>query len=130
MSGEIESTARGHLAADAVIKTVHGNQVAELRLAVGVRRKDAAGEWQNHHTDWVDVSVWNYLASTVASLRKGTLVVVTGLLTPGAYISAAGEAVATTKIMASAVYVVPRAPRTEDAPGPVDFSKLLADAPF
>lgn len=133
MSGEIETTARGHLAADAVIKTVHGKNVCELRLAVGVRRKDSAGDWQELRTDWVDVSAWNYLAGTLATLKRGTLVVVIGTLTPGAYLSQAGEAVPTTKILASAVYVVPRPPRDAVAVpdrGAVDFAQLLNTPAF
>lgn len=121
MSGEIESTVRGYLAADAVLKTVHSNDVCELRVAVGVRRKDTDGTWQDVRTDWVDVAAWNRLAADCLGLRKGDLVECRGSLTPGAYISRDGEAVATTKLMARAVLVVPRAPKTEAAnwPAPV-----------
>lgn len=116
MAGEMETTARGHLAADAVVKTVHGKEVAELRLAVGVRRKDASGEWQNHHTDWVDASVWGRFVAAVATLRKGQLVEIRGLLTPGAYLNKDGEAVAVSRMLASSVTVVPRAPRSDASP--------------
>lgn len=115
MSGEIEVTVRGYLAADAVVKTVHGNQVCELRVAAGVRRKDSAEVWQDIRTDWVDVSAWNRLAADCVALRKGEHVEVRGTLTPGAYISRDGEAVATSSVMARTVLTVVRAPKTDAA---------------
>lgn len=113
MAGEIQATVRGHLAADATLKQVNGNDVAELRVAVGVRRKDTSGEWQDVRTDWVDVAAWNYLAGGAATLKQGQLVEVAGLLVPGAYISTkTAEAVPATKLIASSVCIVARAPKT------------------
>ena len=115
MSGEIEATVRGYLGADALVKTVHNNDVCELRVAVGVRRKDASGDWQDVRTDWVDVAAWGYLAADVAHLKKGDKVECRGAFVPGAYISRDGEAVASSKLVASAVLLVPRAPRDSAA---------------
>jgi single-strand DNA-binding protein len=112
MSGEIEVTARGHLAADAVVKTVGAELVAELRLAVGIRRKDAAsGDWSDVRTDWVDVSVWGWNVAAVRQLLKGQLVEVRGRLTPTAYLTKAGEAAPSLSISARSVLIVPRAPQ-------------------
>lgn len=111
MAGEIEATIRGHLAADAVVKaTPDGKEVAELRVAVGIRRK-VNDVWTDIRTDWVDVSAWNSLVGGVATLKKGQLVTVTGILTPSAYLSKEGEAVPSTKLIASMVAVIPRAPQ-------------------
>lgn len=115
MSGEIEATVRGFLGADALVKTVHGNDVCELRVAAGVRRKDAAGDWQDVRTDWVDVAAWGYLAADVAHLKKGDKVECRGAFVPGAYISRDGEAVPSSKLVARAVLVVPRAPRDPES---------------
>lgn len=111
MSGEIEGTARGHLAADAVVKVVNGQEVAELRMAVSVRRKDSKGEWQDHRTDWVDVTCWGSRVGGAATLVKGQLVEVRGSLTPAAYIDKGGEAQPSTKLTARSVTVVPRPPK-------------------
>lgn len=111
MAGEIEATIRGHLAADAVVKaTPEGKEVCELRVAVGVRRK-INDVWTDVRTDWVDVSAWNSLVGGAATLKSGQLVTVTGILTPGAYINKVGEAVPSTRLIASLVAVVPRAPQ-------------------
>ena len=123
MSGEIEATVRGHLAADAVVKTTpSGKPVAELRLASGVRRPDpkAEGEWIDVRTDWLDVSVWGYGVEAVASLVKGQLIEVRGRLTPGAYLNNHGEPRVDLKLTAEAVLVVPRAPR-KDVSDPTPF---------
>lgn len=117
MSGEIEATVRGYLGADALVKTVHGNDVCELRVAAGVRHKDAAGEWQDVRTDWVDVAAWGYLAADVAHLKKGDKVECRGAFVPGAYINREGEAVPSSKLMARAVLLVPRAPRAASGIG-------------
>lgn len=120
MSGGIESTIRGHLGAAAVVKTVHESTVCEFRVAVSVRRKDAAGEWQNIRTDWVDVACWGRLAADTAALGSGVLVEVRGVLSPGAYLNRDGEAVATSKLTAYAVLTVPRAERETASAGAFD----------
>lgn len=112
MSGEIEATARGHLAADAVVKMAGTSEVCELRIAVGISRKDAAtGGWVEVRTDWIDVSVWGFRIPAVSKLTKGTLVEVRGRLTPNAYLTKAGEAAASLSLSTFEVLVVPRVPQ-------------------
>ena len=111
MSGEIEVKARGHLAADAVTKFVQGEEVVELRLAVGVRRKDGSGEYVDLRTDWLGVTVWGYAAKGASTLCKGQLVVVEGRLKPGAYLSSTGEAAVSLELSCTSVLTVPRLPR-------------------
>lgn len=126
MSGEIEATVRGYLGADALVKTVHDNEVCELRVAVGVRRKDSSGDWQDLRTDWVDVAAWGYLAADVAHLKKGDKVECRGAFIPGAYINREGEAVPSSKLMARAVLLVPRAPRDPREPAlPDGWNEIL-----
>jgi single-stranded DNA-binding protein len=119
MAGEIEATVEGHLAADAVVKLVGDKEVAELRIAVGVRRPDSAGSWSDVRTDWVDVSVWGFSVGGAATLKKGQLVRVSGRLTPAAYISKTGEAQASLSLSTlDRVLVVARAPQLATAGTP------------
>jgi single stranded DNA-binding protein len=111
MSGEIEATARGHLAADVEVVYVNGQEVGRFRLAVGVRRRDANGEWQSVRTDWLDVSCWGNLVGRISQLRKGAHVEVRGRLAPGAYLDKNGTAQPSTRITASSVTLVPAAVR-------------------
>lgn len=115
MSGEIEATARGHLAADAEVVQVNGQEVARLRLAVGVRRRDDAGVWSDVRTDWLDVSCWAGLVGRVAQLKKGAHVEVRGRLAPGAYLNSSGEAVPSTRLTAASVTIVPALPKASAA---------------
>ncbi len=73
-------TVVGRLGGDPTLKPVHGDRVAEFRLASTSRRKD--GEtWVDVHTNWFSVEAWgDFAAHVVASLRKGDLVVVLGRL--------------------------------------------------
>lgn len=112
MAGEIETRLRGFLSADADVKhTSGGREVVELSVAVNVtKRPQQDGDpWIDVRTDWARVSVWGALAASVRELKKGTLVVVEGRLTPGAYISGEGEAKPSTDVTADAVFIVPRA---------------------
>lgn len=117
MSGGIQTTIRGHLGAAAIVKTVHDSNVCELRVAVQTSRKDSDGVWQKIATEWVDVAAWGRLSSECEDLQKGQLVEVRGVLTPGAYISRDGEAVATSKLTAYAVLLPASVARTETAAG-------------
>jgi single-strand DNA-binding protein len=73
-------TVVGALGGDPTLKSVHGDRVAEFRLASTARRKE--GEtWVNGHTNWFSVEAWGDFAQHVAaSLRKGDVVVVLGRL--------------------------------------------------
>ncbi|WP_045306374.1 single-stranded DNA-binding protein [Saccharothrix sp. ST-888] len=59
--------------------TQAGNGVAKIRLAFNSRKKDAAGNWIDGDTLWIDGTVWQHLAENCAeSLTKGMEVLVTG----------------------------------------------------
>lgn len=73
-------TVVGRLGGDPTLKPVHGDRVAEFRLASTSRRKDG-DTWVDVHTNWFSVEAWgDFAAHVVASLRKGDLVVVLGRL--------------------------------------------------
>ncbi len=73
-------TVVGKLGGDPTLKSVHGDRVAEFRLASTARRKEG-DEYVNGHTNWYSVEAWGDFAQHVAaSLRKGDLIVVLGKL--------------------------------------------------
>lgn len=110
MTGEIEVQFEGHLGADAAVKRAGDAEVVELRVAVGVRRRDAAGEWNDVRTDWVDVAGWGRLVGSLSGLKRGQRVSVRGVLVPGAYLTKAGEAANGDRVVARSVGVIPPAP--------------------
>lgn len=116
MAGEIEVTARGFLGADAETRTIDGRELVELDVAVNVTRRpdDESKDWPVIRTDWVRVSVWGHRARHVATLKKGTLVVVEGTLKPGAYLGSDGAAHPSVDVVARNVYTVPRAVRAAE----------------
>lgn len=73
-------TVVGRLGGDPMLKSVHGDRVAEFRLSSKPRRKE--GEtWVDGTPNWYSVDAWGDFAQHVAaSLRKGDLVVVLGKL--------------------------------------------------
>ncbi|WP_354260285.1 single-stranded DNA-binding protein [Agrococcus sp. UYP10] len=73
-------TVVGRLGGDPMLKSVHGDRVAEFRLSSKPRRKE--GEtWVDGPPNWYSVEAWGDFAQHVAtSLRKGDLVVVLGKL--------------------------------------------------
>ncbi|MFA4840762.1 MAG: single-stranded DNA-binding protein [Agrococcus sp.] len=73
-------TVVGKLGGDPTLKSVHGDRVAEFRLASTARRKEG-DEYVNGHTNWYSVEAWGDFAQHVAaSLRKGDLIVLLGRL--------------------------------------------------
>lgn len=73
-------TVVGKLGGDPTLKSVHGDRVAEFRLASTARRREGE-EYVNGHTNWYSVEAWGDFAQhVVASLRKGDLIVVLGKL--------------------------------------------------
>lgn len=75
-------TVIGAAAAEPVLKTVHGEQVAELRIASTARRKrPGSEEWEDAYTNWYGVEAWGRLAANVAaSVAKGDQLIVVGRL--------------------------------------------------
>lgn len=110
MSGEAEIRAVGFVGSPPDLRTTPaGRELAELRLAVGVSRKDStSGEWSELRTDWYDVTAWGKLVSVAAQIGKGDHVVVEGYLEPCAYLTKAGEAAPAVKITARTLSVIPR----------------------
>lgn len=76
------TTIVGNMTRDPELRfTPTGKAVCNFGVAVGSRRKNAAGEWEDGHTSFFDVTCWGELAENVAeSLTKGTRLVVTGRL--------------------------------------------------
>lgn len=75
-------TGTGHLGADPELRfTQSGKAVANFRIACTERKRTQSGEWEDGTTTWLNVTVWERLAETVAEhLRKGSLVHVVGRL--------------------------------------------------
>lgn len=73
-------TVVGRLGGDPTLKSVHGDRVAEFRVASKARRKEG-DDYVDGHTNWYSVEAWGDFALHVAaSLRKGDLAVVLGKL--------------------------------------------------
>lgn len=75
-------TVVGAAGADPTLKTVNGEQVAELRVASTARRKrPGSEEWEDAYTNWYGVEAWGRLAAHVAaSVAKGDPIIVVGRL--------------------------------------------------
>ena len=76
------ATIVGNLASDPSLRfTAAGKPVTSFGVAVGRRKKNDAGKWEDDGADFYDVTCWDSLAENVAeSLEKGNRVVVTGRL--------------------------------------------------
>lgn len=74
------ATVTGNLSRDPELRyTSSGKAVASFGVAVGSRRKNAQGVWEDGETSFYDITCWDTLAENVAeSLIKGARVVVTG----------------------------------------------------
>lgn len=51
--------------------TKSGRAVATNSLAIGKRRKNQAGEWEDEFTSWIRLTVWGDLAEQIAQLVPG-----------------------------------------------------------
>ena len=76
----------GHLGADPEIKILkEDNQLANMRLAVNDRYKNAKGEWVDE-TQWFSLVAWSKLAKYAEKyLIKGTEIAVEGRLLTKSY---------------------------------------------
>jgi single-strand DNA-binding protein len=76
----------GHLGADPEIKIFdEGKKLAQIRLAVNDRYKNAKGEWLDE-TQWFNVVAWSKLAVYAEKyLAKGTEVAIEGRLINKSY---------------------------------------------
>lgn len=75
-------TVQGNVTKDPDLKfTPTGMAVTTITVAAGERKKDAAGNWVNGDTTFLDCTVWGETAEMVCdSVNKGTAVTVVGKL--------------------------------------------------
>lgn len=75
-------TVQGNVTANPDLKfTPSGMAVTTITVAAGERKKDAAGNWSNGDTTFLDCTVWGETAEMVCdSVNKGTAVTVVGKL--------------------------------------------------
>ncbi|MBI4729049.1 MAG: single-stranded DNA-binding protein [Acidobacteria bacterium] len=83
----------GNLTDDPELRfTPQGVAVANFRIAVNRRFKDAAGEWKDGDTSYFRVNCWRQLAENIAeSLSRGTRVIVSGTLRMRSWETQEGE---------------------------------------
>ena len=86
-------TMSGNLTKDPELRfTPAGLAVASFTVACNSKKKDAAGNWQDGDSCFLQVTVWRQTAENVAeSLRKGTQVTVVGRLKQRSYETADGS---------------------------------------
>lgn len=58
--------------------TPNGRAVAEMRLAINTGYRNAAGEYVENETTWLDATLWQGAENVAESLTKGTRVLVMG----------------------------------------------------
>ena len=83
----------GNLTDDPELRyTPQGAAVANFRIAVNHRFKDAAGAWQDGETSYFRINCWRQLAENIAeSLTRGSRVIVTGRLKMRSWETQEGE---------------------------------------
>lgn len=83
----------GNLTDDPELRyTPQGAAVANFRIAVNHRFKDAAGNWQDGETSYFRINCWRQLAENIAeSLTRGSRVIVTGRLKMRSWETQEGE---------------------------------------
>jgi single-strand DNA-binding protein len=81
-----------------------GKAVASFGMAVGSRRKNDAGQWEDGDTSFYDVTCWGTLAENVAeSITKGTRVVVSGRLQQRSWEDKEGNKRSKVEVVADAI---------------------------
>ena len=110
-----EVTILGNLTKDAVSRvTPNGNNVTNLSVAVNESWRDENNVWQNK-AHYVDVTVWGDMAELCANLTKGESVLVAGRLTNDSWTDIHGQKRTATKIEASRLEMLMRAPTPQEA---------------
>lgn len=86
-------TMEGRVVADPELRfTPAGKAVCKLRVASNSRVKDAAGDWKDGDSCFLDVQVWEGKAENAAeTLSKGSLVHVSGRLSQRSYEASDGS---------------------------------------
>lgn len=87
MAGDTRVTIEGNLIRDPELAfAASGNAHVRFCVAVGSRRKNQAGQWEDGESAFWDCVAFKKLAENVAeSLHKGDRVIVTGTLKPETY---------------------------------------------
>ncbi len=93
MATDNSVTLVGNLTDDPELRfTPQGVAVANFRIAVNQRRKDAQGNWVDGETSYFRISCWRQLAENVAeTLTRGSRAIVTGQLKYREWESQEGE---------------------------------------
>lgn len=99
-------TVVGNVADAPTLRTLpsSGVTVADFRVAVTPRRKDAAGLWTDQETLWFGVSAWRQLGEHAASsIKKGDRVVINGTLSSDTWTAENGQVRSGLKVNARSV---------------------------
>jgi single-strand DNA-binding protein len=82
MAQAAQITFSGVLGTDPELRfTAAGIAVTTINVAVGERRQNKTGDWEDAGTSWFRVTVWNKPAEHAAeSLKRGNRVMVTGVI--------------------------------------------------
>src|SRR5258706_3073208 len=93
MATDNSVTLVGNLTDDPELRfTPQGVAVANFRIAVNQRRKDAQGNWVDGETSYFRISCWRQLAENAAeTLTRGSRAIVTGQLKYREWESTEGE---------------------------------------
>lgn len=96
-------TFSGNLGADPELRFTNGGMaVANMRVAVTKRVKQADGSWADGETTWITVKCWRQLAENAAeSLVKGSRIIVTGELKSRTYDDKDGKSVTVYEVEAT-----------------------------
>jgi single-strand DNA-binding protein len=88
-----EVTLIGNLTQDPELRfTTNGLSVTTLRVACSERKRDAAGNWGDGDTLYINASIWGEAGQEITQkLIKGNSVIVTGKLRSRDYTNDAGE---------------------------------------
>lgn len=97
----------------------HGDiPYATFSVAVQDRKKNESGEWVDGETEWLNVVAWRGLAGVaVESVKKGTLLRITGRITVDRFTRQDGTLGAALSVAAESVSVILLPTR---APAPVE----------
>lgn len=97
-------TAQGRLTADVGLTFTSTNKPqADFDIAVNHRRRNAAGEWEDAPTTFLTVRAFGRLAENIATLPKGSPIIVVGDLVTDEWTARdSGEKRRKTKVLATA----------------------------
>lgn len=113
---ELRLRVEGFAARDPEVKQLpSGVQVATVLVAVNERRLNAAREWEDGDTTWVEVEAYGAeIVQVVGVVKKGTLIVAEGRARLRAYLHESGAARAAIKVSLGTLFVVRSAEAVAD----------------